>query len=231
MAPVRLIIRMFRKPFFLSDANSLNLPEKASFRLMKDIGFKGSRFYLYSPSLPNLDFDMSPMLNSLVFVYPDKPCYTGEKAWKVLSKTGLIDIAEREAVYVIMPLPVTGDGWSKDDLKLYHESQYYLAGGDVYEYPSMQYERLVFNNLQYVIAEGEGATFVNNILSQHAERIAGILTFGGRIDSSIKGGLALPAYLANRPAYLVSLQVQDLLRVMICLTLLTGAVLKLLGLL
>ena len=42
---------------------------------------------------------------------------------------------------------------------------------------------------------------------------------------------ALPAYLANRPAYLVSLQVQDLLRVMICLTLLTGAVLKLLGLL
>lgn len=38
---------------------------------------------------------------------------------------------------------------------------------------------------------------MNNILSQHAERIAGNLTFGGQIDESVKEGLSLPAYLVN----------------------------------
>ena len=42
---------------------------------------------------------------------------------------------------------------------------------------------------------------------------------------------ALPAYLANRPVYQASLKVQDLLRVLVCLALLTGAALKLLGML
>lgn len=197
IALYRFMTRILQTPFFLSEAKAVEILEGARFELMTDIGFNGSRFYLYSPSRPNLDFDMSRMLNSVVFVYPDRPYFTREKAWDAFSKTGLVDIAEKEAAYVIMPLPVTGDTWSEDDLTLYYESQYYLAGGDVYEYPFMQYERLVFNNLQYVIAEGRGATFVNNILSQHPERIAGILTFGGSIDSSKKGRLALPAYLVN----------------------------------
>ncbi len=196
-APVIFMALALLAPFFIEDAKAVEIPEGASLELMKDIGFKGSRFYLYSPSHPNLDFDMSRMLNSVVFVYPDKPCDTAEKAREALSKTGLLDIAEKEAVYVIMPLPAAGGVWSEADLKLYYESQYYLAGGDVYTYPAMQYKRLVFNNLQYIIAEGSGATFVNNILSQHAERIAGILTFGGRMDKSVKGGLAVPAYLVN----------------------------------
>jgi len=48
-----------------------------------------------------------------------------------------------------------------------------------------------------LIAEGNGATFVNNVLSQHAGRIAGILTFGGDIDPGIEPGAAVPAYLAG----------------------------------
>lgn len=197
MAPVIFLRRILLMPFFVADTKAVEIHEGASFELVKDIGFKGSRFYLYSPSHHNLDFEMSPMLNSVVFVYPDRPYDTREKAWKALLKIGLIGIAEEVAAYVIMPLPVAGDRWSEEDLKLYYESQYYLAGGDVYNYPSMQYKRLVFNNLQYIIAAGNGATFVNNVLSKHAERIAGILTFGGIIDKSVKEGLALPAYLVN----------------------------------
>ena len=203
-APVIFIMLVFLMTFFVQDAKAIEIPKGASFELMTDIGFNGSRFYLYSPSHPNLDFDMSRMLNSVVFVYPDKPYYTKEKAWEALTKTGLLDMAEKEAAYIIMPLPVAGDTWSQADLKLYYESQYYLAGGDVYNYPSMQYKRLVFNNLQYVIAEGNGSTFVNNILSQHAERVAGILNFGGKIDKSVKEGLALPAYLVNADKTAVS---------------------------
>jgi poly(3-hydroxybutyrate) depolymerase len=196
-APVIFLTLLFLMPFLTTVAKAAEIPEGASFELMTDIGFNGSKFYLYSPSHPNLDFDMSRMLNSVIFVYPDKPYDTKEKAWGALIETGLLDMAEKEVAYVIMPLPVAGDTWSEADLKLYYESQYYLAGGDVYNYPSMQYKRFVFNNLQYVIAEGNGSIFVNNILSQHAERIAGILTFGGTIGKSIRGGLALPAYLVN----------------------------------
>jgi poly(3-hydroxybutyrate) depolymerase len=197
VAPAIFITLIFLISFFVRDAKAFEMPSGASFELMTDIGFNGSKFYLYSPSHPNLDFDMSRMLNSVVFVYPNKPNDTKEKALDTLTKIGLLNMAEKEAAYIIMPLPAAGNTWSEADLKLYYESQYYLAGGDVYTYPSMQYKRLVFNNLQYIIAEGNGATFVNNVLSQHAERIAGILTFGGKIDRSIKKGLALPAYLVN----------------------------------
>ena len=53
------------------------------------------------------------------------------------------------------------------------------------------------NALLYVLGEGSGATFVNNVLSQNAQRIAGIATFGGEIDPELPQGLAVPAYLVN----------------------------------
>jgi poly(3-hydroxybutyrate) depolymerase len=199
-----LIVLTFLMVFWATGASSAEVPKGASFELMTGIGFKGSNFYLYSPSSPNLDFDMSRMLNSVIFVYPDKPYETKESAWQDLVKTGLIEIAEKEIAYIVIPLPVSGNKWSQSDLRLYYESQYYLAGGDVYDYPSMQYKRLVFNNLQYVIAEGSGSSFVNNVLSHHAERIAGILTFGGKIDKSDAKKLPLPAYLVNADKSAVS---------------------------
>jgi dienelactone hydrolase len=202
--PVICLTLAFLASYFVTRAKAVEIAQGASFELLTDIGFPGSKFYLYSPSHPNLDFDMSRMLNSVVFVYPDKSYGSREKALGALSKTGLLNMAEKEVAYVIMPLPVAGNTWSEADLKLYYESQYYLAGGDVYSYPSMQYKRLVFNNLQYIIAEGSGSTFVNNVLSQHAERIAGILTFGGSMDRSIKAGLVLPAYLVNADKAVIS---------------------------
>ena len=179
------------------------IPDGASFEFMTDIGFKGNKFYLYSPSNPYSDFLMSSMLNSVIFVYPDKSYTSKEKAWKDLVSTGLLDISEAGAAYIIMPLPVNGDKWGKADLAAYYESQFYLSGGEITppaedgNLPSTQYPRNTYNNQQYIIAEGSGASFVNNILSQHAERIAGILTFGGKIDKSVAKGLAIPAYLVN----------------------------------
>lgn len=51
--------------------------------------------------------------------------------------------------------------------------------------------------MQYIVAEGSGATFVHNVLSQNASRIASILTFGGEMDEGLDQGLALPAYLVS----------------------------------
>jgi poly(3-hydroxybutyrate) depolymerase len=173
--------------------------DEARLELLQNVGVKGSQFYLYSPLSPNLEFTMSPMLNSVIFVYPDKP-YAGEmETWAGLKRFGLLELAEREAAYIIVPTPLNGGSWQAADLKVYYESQYYLAGGDAVGQdgmlPKFQYKRRVYNNQQYIIAEGSGASFVNNVLSQHAERIAGILTFGGQLADSAKGGLAVPAYL------------------------------------
>jgi poly(3-hydroxybutyrate) depolymerase len=194
---------LFLTSLYGADLKAAEIPKGASFELITDIGIKGSKFYLYSPSNPYSNFLMSSMLNSVIFVYPDKP-YTGkEDALKTLTSTGLTDIAEKDAAYLIVPVPVNGDKWSEADLKLYYESQFYLAGGEITasakpgSAPATQYPRNTYNNQQYIIAEGSGASFVNNILSQHAERIAGILTFGGKIDKSVKESLPLPAYLVN----------------------------------
>jgi poly(3-hydroxybutyrate) depolymerase len=190
-------------PCFVAYTKAAELPTGASFELIADIGFKGSHFYLYSPSKPYSDFLMSSMLNSVIFVYPDKPYGSKEHAWNNMVSTGLIEIAEKGAAYLIAPMPVNGDKWSEGDLKVYYESQFYLAGGAITPppqqggLPATQYPRNTYNNQQYIIAEGNGATFVNNILSQHAERIAGMLSFGGKIDKSVKEKLPLPAYLVN----------------------------------
>ncbi len=180
----------------------VKLAEGASFELVKNIGVEGSAFYLYSPSDPHNFSMLSGFLNSVIFVYPDKPYANESDALAALRGLGLLDVAETAPAYIVMPMPLDGKSWTDADLKVYYESQFYLAGGDITVpegrgMPTPQYDRRTYNTLQSVIAEGRGATFVNNVLSQHAGRIAGILTFGGDIDADIKPGYAVPAYLAG----------------------------------
>ena len=156
-------------------------------------------FYLYSPSDPH-DFDlMSGQLNAVIFVYPDQPFASQEEAYARLDELGLIDIAEAAPAYIICPDPLNGESYTQADLDVYYESQIYLAGGKIISFtpPAGEYERCTYNNLQYIIAEGSGATFVNNVLSQNASRISAVLTFGGEMDPELEPGLALPAYLVD----------------------------------
>lgn len=156
-------------------------------------------FYLYCPTNPH-DFDMmSGQLNAVIYVYPDKPYTSEEEVYAALEEMGLIDIAESSPAYIVVPNPINGESWSEADLNVYYESQFYLAGGKIVSFtpPTGEYTRRTYNNLQYIMAEGEGATFVNNVLSQNANRIAGILTFGGEMDDSLEKGVAVPAYLVN----------------------------------
>ena len=182
-------------------------PAKGTFERLENIAVTDSpytpegdySFYLYSPSDPH-DFDlMSGQLNAVIFVYPDEPFASQEEAYAKLEEMGLIDIAESAPAYIICPDPLNGESYTQEDLNVYYESQIYLAGGKIISFtpPTGEYERRTYNNLQYIIAEGDGATFVNNVLSQNASRIAAILTFGGEMDEDLEPGLALPAYLVD----------------------------------
>lgn len=160
----------------------------------------GGSFYVYSPAVPH-DYDMlSNFLNGLIFVYPDRPLADEAAVLELLEELGLTEIAENFPAYIVVPEPLNGESWTEADLELYYEAQFYMAGGEVdatQQPPAGEYDRHTMNSLQYVIAEGSGATFVNNVLSQNAGRIAGILTFGGEMDASLTTGLAVPAYLVN----------------------------------
>ena len=155
---------------------------QGTFELLKNIAVTDSpytpegdySFYLYSPSDPH-DFDlMSGQLNAVIFVYPDQPFASQEEAYARLEELGLIDIAESAPAYIICPNPLNGESYTQDDLNVYYESQIYLAGGKIISFtpPAGEYERRTYNNLQYIVAEGSGATFVHNVLSQNASRIA-----------------------------------------------------------
>jgi hypothetical protein len=188
------------------------LPKGASFEYVENISFKyegydhpeKNSFYLYSPSTPH-NFDLlSSFMNGAIFVYPDKPYASWEEALKALQNAGLIEIAESCPAHIVVACPANGQSWSQADVDMYYLYMYYLAGGyfdilnGIGENPmDTEFPRRTMHTLQYVVAEGSGATFVNNYLSQHAGRIAGQVLFGGEIDKNIKKGYAVPSYLAN----------------------------------
>ncbi|MCI8539348.1 MAG: prolyl oligopeptidase family serine peptidase [Oscillospiraceae bacterium] len=156
-------------------------------------------FYLYTPSeYHNFDM-MSGQLNPVILVYPDTPYASQEEAFAGLTELGLVEIAEANSAFLIVPEPLNGENYTEEDVNLYYESQVYLAGGRIVSFtpPAGEYERRTFNNMLYVIAEGSGATFVNNCLTRNANRIAAVLTFGGEMSDDVTGGVALPAYLVN----------------------------------
>ncbi len=183
---------------------AVELSEGASFEYLEAVTINGvttgGSFYAYLAA--NLhDYDiLATAMNGVIIVYPDTPCASEEEALALIDSLGLIEIAEDFPACILVMNPLDGEGYTEADLDLYYEAQYYLAGGHIgtdEDVTAGEYDRHTMNTLQYVIAEGSGATFVNNVLSQHAERIAGILTFGGTIDEGIETGLSVPAYLVN----------------------------------
>ena len=59
--------------------------------------------------------------------------------------------------------------------------------------------RYISSEHVFAIAEGDGATFVNNVLSQHKTLLSGIMLVGGSIDDGIQPGIAQPVYLIDAP--------------------------------
>ena len=160
----------------------------------------GGAFYVYAPEHPHMYDMLSSFLNGTIFVYPDAPVADEGAALALIQDLGLDENAERFPAYIVIPAPVSGGSWSEADADLFWNIQFWLAGGEITfatEPPQGEYVRHVMNALLYVLGEGSGATFVNNVLSQNAQRIAGIATFGGEIDEGLPRGLAVPAYLVN----------------------------------
>ena len=67
---------------------------------------------------------------------------------------------------------------------------------DLEVYYKMLEKLRVINNLK-LIGKGSGATFINNVLSLHAEAVSGILTINGSVNGRLNP-VVVPAYVAGR---------------------------------
>ena len=72
----------------------------------------------------------------------------------------------------------------------------YLPTTDLEVFYKLEEKLRVINNLK-LIGKGAGATFINNVLSLHAEAVSGILTIGGTVNKNLKP-VVVPAYVAGR---------------------------------
>lgn len=59
-----------------------------------------------------------------------------------------------------------------------------------------------------IIAVGEGATFVNNVIAKHAYSVAGILTYGGTIAPDSVSNMPVPAYVHSANAAVAKQYIQ-----------------------
>ncbi|MGL5512442.1 MAG: hypothetical protein ACRDBM_04265, partial [Sporomusa sp.] len=152
-----------------------------------DLGVENSQAFIYVASELN---DPGPMLTPVLYVYPDAPLANEQAAWNAMKEMGLQQLAEEEHAAVILVNP-TGDTWGEIDVEVFEGLNKYVFYSN--DFPGYN---LTYANLQYVISEGSGATFVNEYLTQSTKRIAGIATVNG--EGTMPGdGVAVPAYIVN----------------------------------
>lgn len=72
----------------------------------------------------------------------------------------------------------------------------YSASADLEVFYKLEEQLRVINNLK-LIGKGTGATFINNVLSLHAEAVSGILTIGGSVNGKLNP-VVVPTYCAGR---------------------------------
>ncbi len=186
--------------FFAVSCVTYQMPEGAQIETVQNtVSDTGGSFYIYTPSKTNHRFVMSPMRNSVVYIYPDVPYASSDEALLGMQKNGLVDLAEENSIYLIAPNPVAGGSWSEKDFGLYQDIQEWLYGGRGEVLFFTQNEVRATSNLTYVAAEGSGATWVNDVLASgdNGKRVAAVLTFGGTVSNPSKKSLSIPAFLAG----------------------------------
>ena len=72
----------------------------------------------------------------------------------------------------------------------------YSASADLEVFYKLEEQLRIINNLK-LIGKGTGATFINNVLSLHAEAVSGILTIGGSVNGKLNP-VVVPTYCAGR---------------------------------
>jgi poly(3-hydroxybutyrate) depolymerase len=111
------------------------------------------------------------------FIYVDKQ-RTPEQAKQLIEDLGMAAHLEEYKARAFVVGPSSGTAYGPADLTAFQNL--------------LRTRRS--SNLK-VIGIGAGATFVNSVISKHAFAIAGILTYGGTVDTGVTSSIPVPAYV------------------------------------
>lgn len=177
-----MIAGMLSANFVPISAKENTMPDGAIFKRLESID---AEVYSYTPSVL---YNPTPMMTPVFYVFPNEDVKDENDAYKELEDAGLIALAEQEKAGIFL-INSIDENYSEKDVQTYKDICDMLVVNNEAGYTS-------YNNLMYAIGEGNGATFINEYMTQNAERLAGILTFGGEIKNAEKK-MSLPAYLVN----------------------------------
>ena len=119
------------------------------------------------------------------FVYPDKKVTTAEQANALIEELGLRTLYNDYNATIVITGPAGETYDAQKDLAAYDSLYNYLR---------------VIGNLK-LVGIGQGATFVNQTLAQHAGEVAGIFTYGGKPGTyKTTDAVPVPAFVAGTGA-------------------------------
>ena len=135
---------------------------------------------LYSEDLRSASTiqDRDPAYTPTYLVYADRQ-RTGDEAKKLVQDLGMAEHLKQYKARVFVIGPANGTS--------------YDAAADLTAFQNLLRTKRS-SNLK-IIGVGAGATFVNNVLAEHAFAVAGILTYGGDVDAGRASKMPVPAYV------------------------------------
>ena len=128
--------------------------------------------------------DRDPSYTPTYLIYVDRQ-RTQEEARKLIEDLGMGEHLQQYKARVAVVGPANGEA--------------YDSAADLTAFQNLL--RTYRSSNLKIVAVGAGATFVNNVVAEHAFAIAGILTYGGQVDAARVSTMPVPAYVhAASPA-------------------------------
>lgn len=146
-------------------------------KLGKDENGENTNYYFYDATDDGYKSIRSDVLTPDYYIFAGNK--NEEEANKLLKELNMIENIQEWGSKVYVINPINGETYTDEDKEAFID----LVGVSI-------------RNIK-VIGINEGATFVNNNISQACYFIAGIMTYGGEIDESVEKNDVVPAYVSN----------------------------------
>ncbi len=153
-----------------------------------DLSQESETIYVYDASADGYTCDYSSNVIPIYYVFAGALDEAGAES--LLSEMGIADNLHEWAATVKVITPLNGETYTQEDADAFIVT----LGAAV-------------SNAK-VIGVDEGATFVNNYISQECYAIAGIMTYGGEMVEGLDYNVCVPAYLSNATQTAIDYYVQ-----------------------
>ncbi|WP_431088564.1 PHB depolymerase family esterase [Paenibacillus sp. 8b26] len=174
------LLSAFLALFLFVSFTNVKAPAEAKSFTLSQVNSSGTapHYYKYDASKNGFKSSRSDILSPSYYVYAGN--LTLDEAKQLMSNLGIVDNVNEWGSTIRFINPLNPSGYGEKDAEVFID----LLSNEI------------VRNVK-VIGIDEGATFVNNHLSDKGYALAGIMLYGGSIDKNRSLGVAIPAYLSN----------------------------------